>query len=332
MAKQNKIKKLKWGVAGCGKFAEFSFIPAIGQLRKSMVNSLFSNDLTRAKTLADKFGISNKFDDYDQFLKSDINCVYIASANSSHYEQTLKAAKAGKNILCEKPLALNSIQAEEMVNVCKEKNVWLSVNYVYRFHPHIFKAKELIKSQLLGKIISINLNFNVDIPPSSNFRYNKKLSGGGVLRDIGTHMIDLLRFLGGEIENICGVVDNIIYKSDVEDFAAALIKFKESGYGYFNVSYNSKKAFNRMEILGHKGSLSVDSLIASKNDPSKLTIILDGEAKKTFRKRANRFLYLLRSVQNSFLRNEEPLITGYDGLINMKLMEELESKCLQNKN
>lgn len=332
MSKQKKYRKLKWGVAGCGKFAEFSFIPTIAQLRKSTVNSLFSNDLSRAKILADKFGIANKFDDYDEFLKSDINCVYVSSANSNHYDQVIRAARAKKNILCEKPLALNSKQAEEMVNVCKENNVLLSVNYVYRFHPHILKAKELIKSQLLGKIISINLNFNVDIPPSSNFRYNKNLSGGGVLRDIGTHMIDLLRFLGGEIENVCGVIDNIIYKSEVEDFAAALIKFKEGGYGYFSVSYNSKKAFNRMEILGHKGSISVDSLIASKNDTSKLTIILDGEAKKTFRKRANRFLHLLRSVQNSFLRNEEPLITGYDGLINMKLMEELENKCLQNKN
>lgn len=327
MKKQSKIKKIKWGAAGCGRFTEFSFIPALEFLRKSTINSVYSGTAARAKQVADKYGIPRHFDNYDEFLKSDINAVYIGSINSNHYEQVVKAAEAGKNILCEKPLAMTSAQAEEMVKVCEKNNVHLAVNYVHRFHPLIIKAKEILDSQMLGKLTSINLNFNIDIPPTNNFRFDPKLSGGGALRDLGTHMIDLMRFFGGEIENINGVIDNVVYKSDVEDFSAAILKFKNSGYGTFCVSFSNKKGFNRIEILGHKGGVSIDNLIGKRNVSSKLTILIDGEAKKAFRKRGNKVVYLLRSIQNSFLKNEKPKVTGFDGYVNLKLMEELESKC-----
>lgn len=322
------LKKLKWGIAGCGKFAEQTFIPTMKLLRKSNLNSLFSNDISRAKFLANKFGVSRHFNNYNEFLQSDIDVVYISSTNADHYKQVIEAAKAGKHILCEKPLAVTSSEAEEMVKVCEENKVHLSVNYVYRFHPLIIKAKEITANQMLGKIVNISLSFNIDIPPGSNFRFNKSKSGGGALRDLGTHMIDLLRYFGGEITAIFGVVDNVVYKSEVDDFSAGLIKFANGGYGYFNVSFNSKRAFNRIEILGHKGAISLDNLIRGKLASTKMTILLEGETKKAFRKRTNKQLNLLRSVQNSFLKNEKPLITGEDGLINMKLMEELEAKCL----
>jgi predicted dehydrogenase len=321
-------KKLKWGIAGCGRFAEQTFIPTIKSLRKSALISLYSSDIKRAKSLAEKFGIEKHFNDYDEFLKSDINSVYISSKNVNHYQQVIKAAEAGRHILCEKPLAMNSSEAEKMIKICEQRDIQLAVNFVYRFHPLIIKAKEIIVSQMLGKIVSINLSFNIDSPPSNNFRFSKSLSGGGALRDIGTHMIDLLRYFGGEITIVNGVMDNVVYKSEVEDFSCAIVKFENGGYGYFNVSFNSKKAFNRIEILGHKGTLSLDNLIAGRMLPAKLTILLDGEAKKAFRKRGNRQLNLLKSVQKSFLQNQTPLVTGYDGLVNMKLMEELEAKCL----
>ncbi len=328
----SKLKKLKWGVAGLGKFSEFTFIPTLQLLLKSSLNSVFSNNRNRSKEIADKFGVPNYFNDYDEFLKSDINAVYIASANSDHHQQVIKAAEAKKNIYCEKPLSLTSQQAKEMVECCKDNNVLFAVNYVHRAHPLILKAKEFLNNQMLGKLVSINVNFNIDIPPSANFRYNKQLSGGGALRDIGTHMIDLLRFFGGEIISINGVVDNVIYKSEVDDFATAIVKFENNSYGNFNVSYGTKKAFNRIEIIGHTGAISIDKVIAAKNITSKMTILLDGEAKKSFRKRANKMLNMLRLIQKSFLNNNEPIATGYDGLVNMQLMEELENKCLSKVN
>ncbi len=324
-------QKLKWGVAGCGHFSEVSFIPTLHLLRKSELNSIYSHSSARVKVVGEKFGIPNRYTDYGEFLNSDIDAVYIGSANSDHYEQVIKAAEAKKHILCEKPLSINSVQAEEMVKACEQNSVRFAVNYPLRFHPLISKAKELIESQMIGKLVSINLNYNMDMAPGNNFRFQKKLSGGGAFRDLGTHMLDLLRYFGGEIKDINGVVDDIIYISEVEDFAAGIVKFEKSGYGYFNVSYNNKKSFNRIEILGHKGALAIEKLIGTKNIPSKLTIMLDGEAKKAFRKRGNRLLSLLKAVQTSFHLNEPPPVSGYDGFINMKLMEQLEEKNRSGK-
>ena len=324
----NKIgtEKLKWGVAGCGRYADSTFIPTVHLIRKSKLQSVYSSSSERATDVAQRHGIPFYFSDFDEFLKSDIDAVYISSANADHYKQVIKAAEAGKNILCEKPLALNSSEAEKMISVCRKNNVRLAVNYVLRFHPLVNKAKEFIENEMIGKFISAAANFNIKIEPSSNFRYSKS-GGGGALMDLGTHMIDLLRYFGGEIVEISGVMDSMIYKSEVDEFASAILKFQNGGYGYFNVSFNCTKGFNRVEILGHKGAISIENMIAAKYSTSKLTILLEGEAKKSFRKRANRQFHLLRSVQKSFLRNEEPVANGNDGLINLKIMEELIKQC-----
>ncbi len=325
--KTRTINKLKWGIAGCGRYAENTFIPAIHLLRRSSVYSVFSNSIERAKAVAQKHGIPLNFSSFDDFLKSGIDAVYISSANADHYKQVISAARAGKNILCEKPLALSSVEAEEMIRVCSENNVKLSVNYVFHFHPLVRMAKEIMENEMIGKFISATANFNIEIAPSSNFRHSKA-GGGGALMDVGTHMIDLLRYFGGEITSISGVMDSVVYAGEIDDFASAIVKFEKGGYGYFNVSFNSKKAFNRVEILGHKGAISIEKMIANRHFPSKLTILIEGEAKKSFRKRANKQLLLLKSVQRSFIKGEEPLVTGYDGLVNLKIMEELKKQCL----
>lgn len=326
--KKGIVRRLKWGVAGCGNFAENSFIPALHLLPKSKLVSLYSSDISRARYLKEKFAASGAYDDFDEFLESDIDCVYIASANINHYDQVIRAAKHGKHIHCEKPLAISSAQAEEMVRICEENGVFLSVNYVYRFHPLVAKAKEIIDKGMLGKLVSINANFNVDYAPNDNFRFKKSMSGGGALWDIGTHMIDLLRYFGGEIVSIHGAVDNIIYKSEVDDFAAAIVKFENSGYGYFNASFNVKKGINRLEILGYNGNIIIENLIGKRSASTKLIIDLQGEARKAFRKRANKMLCTLREIQKSFLNNTPPPVSGLDGLSNLRLIEQLEEKCL----
>lgn len=320
-------KKLKWGIAGCGKFAEKTFIPTLQLLKKNEVISVYSSDKERAQNISHIFSIPSYHDDYESFLKEDFDILYIGSANNDHHWQVINAAKAGKHILCEKPLALNSEEAEEMVKTCEENNVFLTVNYVHRFHPLSVKAKEIINKSMIGSIVTVSASFNIDYEPDDNFRFDIKQSGGGAFRDLGTHMIDVLRYFGGEITDIRGFIDNVVYKSEVDDFATAVVKFKDGGYGYLNVSYNSKNAFNRIEIIGSKGSISIENIIGAKKAPGKLTIDLMGEARKAFRKRANKQKFALKSIQKSILSNSMPKITGKDGLVNMKIMENLENQC-----
>jgi predicted dehydrogenase len=321
-------RRLKWGVSGCGNFVETSFLPALTLVRRNKLISVFSHDLSRAQNIAVKFGAQTYSNKYEEFLKGDFHIVYIAGANAHHYEQVIEAAKAGKHVLCEKPVAMNSKQITEMIDMCKENNVTFAVNFTHRFHPLVLKAKELVDKGMIGKIVSVSASFNIDYAPNDNFRFKKELSGGGALRDLGSHMIDMLRLFGGEINNVKGFLDNVVYNSDVEDFATAILKFEKGGYGYFNVSYNANKSFNRIEILGHKGVISIENFVGKKNTSGKLVINLQGEAKKAFRKRANKISFMIRSVQKSVLKNNTPLVTGEDALMTMKIMEEIEKQCL----
>ena len=324
-------RKLKWGISGCGNFAENFFLPAMQNVQRSKLVSVYSRDFNRAKFIAGKFGAINAFDDFDTFLASDINAVYISSVNSDHYWQVLKAAKAKKNILCERPIALNSEQAEEMVNVCKENNVMLIIDHIHRFHPLVQKAKELIEKQITGKIVSISASYNIDLAPDNNFRFKKELSGGGVLRDLGSQMIDMLRYFGGSITDVKEFMDNVVYKSTVEDFSSAIVKFEKGGYGQFNISYNTKKAYNRIEILGYNGSIAIENVLRTKSTSTKLIIDLQGEARKVFRKRSNSMVLMIRNVQKTFLKKTTPLVSGEDDLTNLRIIEEIEKQCRYGK-
>lgn len=319
-------RKIKWGVVGCGGYLENEFLPTFQYLKRSKLISVFSSDARRADFIKKKFNAENSFNDYQKFLNSNIDAIYISSKNSDHYQQVIDAANAGKHILCEKPLSITSKQAKEMVKVCEKNNVVLTINYLNRHHPIIKKTKEFIDSKLLGKIVSISIKFNIDYKPNDNYRFSLKDSGGGALRDLGTHVIDLLRYLGGEISSINGNIDNVIYDSKVDDFAIAYVKFENGGYGDLNVSYNVSEPVSRIEILGNRGTIVIDKLVGQTVAAAKMTIYLKNEGRKSFRRRANRQLHLLRDVQKAFLKNGTPLITGEDGLVNMQLMEAIEKK------
>jgi len=322
-----KMKKVMWGIAGLGNFAESGFMPAFNLLRRARLLSVYSGDIHRAKTFADRFGAATHFDNYDSFLDSGIDAVYIAGTNSTHYLQAKKALLAGKFVLCEKPITNSAEEAAELHSLAQEPGRIFTINYTYRYHPFIITAKDLLDNHKLGKILNIQADFNVDLVPGSNFRYDKGLAGGGALRDLGTHMIDTYRFLMGEITDISGYLDNLVYKADVEDFATAIVKFENGSYGNFTVSYAAKKSINSLKIIGHKGSLRIDNLIGMRYSSSKLTISLEGEAQKVFRKRANKLYRLLRDVNTSFINKVQPQITSYDGLANLRLMETLEREC-----
>jgi len=320
-------RKLKWGIAGCGSFAETTFLPSLQLVKRSRLISVYSHNIDRAKQFSQRFGAPNAFDNFDEFLNSGIDAVYISSNNADHYLQVIKAAQSGKNILCEIPMALNSAQIKEMIDVCEKNGVILIVNHLHRFHPLIIKVKELVEKQMLGKIVSITAIYHVNRTPDNNFRFNKQLSGGGALRDLGSQMIDMLRYFGGEISETKAFLDNVVYKSEVEDFASACVKFEKGGYGFFNVSYDSMKPIYKVDIIGHKGAIGLDGFYDKRNISTKLTIDLHGEGKKVFRKRFNKITFMIRSVQKSFLKNKPSLVTGEDSLINMNIIEEIEKQC-----
>ncbi len=282
--KKKTNKRLKWGVVGLGSFSEQSIIPNMLLIRRIKVESLYSSNPQRAKSVAGKYFIPNHYSDFREFLGSGIDAVYIGSKNSDHYRQVILAAKAGKHILCDKPLSVTAAEAEEMVRVCREHNVHLAVNLVYRFHPLTMKLKEIIEGGMIGTLVNIQGQFATNFLPGDNFRYKKEY-GGGAMLDLAPHVLDLFRYLGGEIKEIHGCNENLIYKTEVDDFAAGIVKFEKGHYGYFNVAFCTPRAFNRLELTGTKGSISIDNLIGKMSLPSgrMASLILNLRFKKMIR-------------------------------------------------
>jgi len=323
--KQPKIVKLRWGVAGGSKITENKFLPAMKVLKRSSLAAIYSSSPERAKFLASESATALPFSNFDEFISGDFDVVYIAGSNDTHFSQVIKAAEAGKHVLCEKPVAMTAEESRIMYETCKANNVLYGVNFTYRYHPLVKKAKELISSQLIGRVVSINTDFFIDYPPTDNYRYLAE-KGGGAFRDLASHLIDMQRFFIGEPVGIKGYMGKVIYNTPVDDISTGIIEFESSALGKFSVGFNAKEAPNTIEIIGHKGSICIENVIGC-DKPAKLVIKINDEPRRVFRKRANKFLRMMRSVQKSFIKGETPLASGYDGYVNMKLIEEFEKQC-----
>lgn len=166
------------------------------------------------------------------------------------------------HILAEKPLGRNSAEAQEMVNRARKDGVILKTGFNHRFHPAVWKAKELVDSNKIGTIFNIRARYGHGGRPGmeKEWRSSKDLCGGGELLDQGVHIIDLIRWFGGEINEVYGNVDTKFWPLEVEDNAFAILKTKTNVTASFHVSWTNWKNIFSFEIFGTKGYLRIEGL------------------------------------------------------------------------
>ncbi len=257
---------VNWGVIGCGGIASRRTIPeGLTKAKNARLISVMDIDKDKAKEVGERFGLEYSTDIEDILNDSRIQAVYIATPVYLHKEQVIKSAISGKHILCEKPLALNSKDAEIAIDICKKNNVKLGVGYMMRFHSLHKKAREMIKNGELGEIVFARAQLSCWYPPIQGaWRQDPTLGGGGSLIDMGSHCLDLLEYiLDTEIETVSCFADNVIHNYKSEDSSVVMVRFKNKAHGvidsYFNIPDNSSK--NRLEIYGTKGSLLAEGTI-----------------------------------------------------------------------
>ncbi|MFA7289727.1 MAG: Gfo/Idh/MocA family oxidoreductase [Melioribacteraceae bacterium] len=311
-------KRIKWGIAGESSNIEESIIPAFSKVQFGKVTSLYSPNLTMVKKLAEKYSIANYSNNYSKFLESGIDIIYFSNTTSENLEMIKMAAAKGINILCESPIASNKKDSENVIEICNKNKVKLFVNQAHRLHPLMIKAKELIESNFLGKIINISVSLNIDITKNES-------EENGIINELGYQAVDMLRFLGGEVGEIKGYIDNFILHSSIEDYTSAIVKFNKVGYGNFNISASSKKRVNRIEITGINGTLLIESNLGKKMNSSRLVIDVNKEGKMVFRKRANKITAMIRSINKTLSKRLPQFISGEEGLKNVIIIEQLKN-------
>ncbi|MGC8972146.1 MAG: Gfo/Idh/MocA family protein, partial [bacterium] len=174
---------INWGVIGCGGIAYRRTIPeGIKKAKNARLVAVMDVDKDKAREAGEKFGVEYYTNIEDILSDARIQAVYIATPVYLHKDQVVKSALAGKHILCEKPLALNSKEAESAIEICKKNNVKLGVGYMMRFHSLHNKAKEMIKNGELGEIVFARAQLSCWYPPISGaWRQDPTLGGGGSL-------------------------------------------------------------------------------------------------------------------------------------------------------
>jgi predicted dehydrogenase len=226
-------------------------------------------DFNTAQKFGDKFKC-NIFTDYKELLsKIECDIVIVAVVNKFIKEIVIAALKLGKHVLVEKPLGRNYVEAEEMYlqykNISVSKHIVFKTGFNHRFHPAILKAKQIIDEGKIGQIFSIRALYGHGGRPGmeNEWRSSKDLCGGGELLDQGVHIVDLIRWFGGEITEVFGSVETKFWELEVEDNAYAILKTDRNVTAVFNVSWtNWRNAFS-FEVFGTSGYLKINGLGSS---------------------------------------------------------------------
>jgi len=191
-------KKVRWGIISTAHISNWGFIPAFKQTLRGELVAVASRDQKTGEEFAGRHEIPEVFDSYSAMLESDeIDAVYNPLPNSLHAEWTAEAARHGKHIFCEKPLAANSAEVVQMAAACKDAGVLLFEAFVFKCHPQSLKLRELIEAGAIGKLVQMQAHFSFFLErPTNNIRMNKELAGGSLM-DAGCYPITFARYVYG---------------------------------------------------------------------------------------------------------------------------------------
>lgn len=263
-----KDSTVRWGVIGVGNVCEVKSAPAMQLIDNSALVAVMRRDGQKARDYAQRHGVPKWYQDADELINDpDVNAVYIATPPNAHAELTKKAAKAGKPVYVEKPMARTYQECQEMVENCKNAGVPLFVAYYRRALPNFLKIKELVESGAIGEIRHVNIRMiqpldpNREVDPVVNWRVNPGIAGGGYFFDLASHQLDFLDFLFGPIAGAKGISRNQAGLYPAEDMVTAAFEFENGvlGTGTWCFTGAAVSKEESTMIVGSKGQISYPS-------------------------------------------------------------------------
>ena len=266
--------KVRWGVLGVANIAVKQVIPAMQQGSWSEVTAIASRDLAKANQAAEKLGIRKAYGSYEELLADEeVEAIYNPLPNHLHAPWTIKAAEAGKHVLCEKPISLNAREAETLLGVRDRTGVKIQEAFMVLTHPQWLRVRELIKSGRIGDLRSVNGLFSYFNRDPHNVR-NQRGIGGGALMDIGCYPITLSRFLfGAEPQRVLGLIETDP-ELGIDRLTSAILDFN-SGQSTFTCS-TQLVPHQRMQCFGTTGQIEVEIPFNAPADRPARIFISDG--------------------------------------------------------
>ena len=264
---------VRWGIISTANIGMEKVTPGIMKSAHSKVTAICSRNLETAKAAASKLGIEKAYGSYEEMLADpDIDAVYNPLPNHLHVELTLAAAKAGKHVLCEKPMSMDVADAERLRDA--PKDIIISEAFMVRYHPQWLRAREIIRSGELGEIRSVNAVFTYFNDDPNNVR-NMADIGGGAIMDIGCYPVTAGRFfLEGEPKRVVTLVErDPVFKTD--RFSSTIADFGDGKQLAFTISTQAVPT-QRFEIVGTKARIEMMIAINAPADQPTAIIIDHG--------------------------------------------------------
>ena len=318
----NKI--VRWGIISTANIGMEKVTPGIMKSAHSKVTAICSRNLETTKAAAAKLGIENAYGSYEEMLADpDIDAVYNPLPNHLHVELTLAAAKAGKHVLCEKPMAMNVADAERLRNA--PKDIIISEAFMVRYHPQWLRAREIIRSGELGTIRSVNAVFTYFNDDPNNVR-NMADIGGGAIMDIGCYPVTAGRFFfDSEPKRVVTLIDrDPTFKTD--RFSSTIADFGDGKQLAFTVSTQAVPT-QRFEIIGTKARIEMMIPVNAPADEPTAIIIdhglnLDGSlTRREIIPACDQYCEQAETFALAVL-GEKPLIYGVeDAILSMRVLD-----------
>jgi predicted dehydrogenase len=320
-----QTKRVGYAVVGLGHISERAVLPAFRHAKKSRLIALVSGDAKKAKRLAAKFHAPAYFtyDQYEECLQNpEVEAVYIATNNSTHPDFTVRAAAAGKHVLCEKPLANTVGECRQMVEACRKNNVKLMTAYRKYFEPATIDLKKLIGSGKLGRLKLIHSAFTFNLPKQQVWHLSRELSGGGSLLDVGVYCVNTIRWLTG-MEPAAAAAYSWTTDPDrfkeVEESISFQLKFPDGLYVQASSSFAAEKA-SFLQIHAEKGWAALNPAYAY-NEERRLFGQIGAKWFGKVYKAVEEFHLELDHLAGCILAKRDPEPDGVTGLRDVAIMQ-----------
>jgi 1,5-anhydro-D-fructose reductase (1,5-anhydro-D-mannitol-forming) len=311
------MKTVRWGILGCGDVAEKKSGPALYMAEGSELAAVMRRDRAKAEDFARRHGAKRAYGTVEELLNdAEVDAVYIATPPHLHREQTLAAARAGKRILVEKPMALNAAECDEMIAACREAGVSLHVAYYRRFYPKFVAAKSLIDAGGIGRVLGARL-LMCSRSTGGGWRVDPAVSGGGHFVDVGSHRLDMLLHLLGDVAEVSGFAENLPRRHAAENDVVLALRMQSGALVSAGFHYETHSRADVLELYGTEGSLTFDPF-----DGDTFTVRRDGETTPySYPIPSPVHLPFVQALVDTYNGAAVPHVTGEEGAKTTRIMD-----------
>ncbi len=312
-----------WGLIGTGRIADERILPAITACGDKLVG-VVSRDARRAAEFAKKHGAQRAYTRFEDLLANpDVTVVAIHTPNGQHADQAVAAARAGKHIFCDKPMATSVADAQRMIAACDSAGVKLGINFHNRFMPSFIETRRVIESGEIGDVQMVQIEASPGARPGGRlgtWRVDAGMAGLGTTMSIGVHIYDILRYLlDSEIETVSAFFDTP--RGVTEEINLSMFRFTNGVLAQVSVHEKAPHPHNDFVIYGSRGRILGRGLTRSRAGGEMQVIGSDGKARTTEFPATNAHAACVADFSKTLRENRAPTPSGVDGLRSVELTD-----------